>query len=49
MLALWGFFDYFVSGSAKFVDKNGVQKPSDLQASELTFERRPEHMGKIMS
>ena len=33
-------------GCAKFVGKDGIKKPSDLQASELTFDRKSEHMGK---
>ena len=34
-----------VLGCAKFVGKDGLKKPSDIQASELTFERKSEHMG----
>ena len=36
----------FPPGYAKFVDKNGEEKPNDLQASQLVFDRKSEHMGK---
>ena len=34
---------------AKFVDRNGVLKSSSQQASQLTFERKSEHMGMLQS
>jgi len=30
----------------KFVDRNGILKPSSVQASQLTFEKKSDHMGK---
>lgn len=33
---------------AKFVDRNGVLKSSSQQASQLTFERKSEHMGMLV-
>ena len=32
---------------AKFVDRTGNLKSSSQQASQLTFERKSEHMGKV--
>ena len=45
---MWRSFvlDGHVSGGAKFVDKSGILKPSSVQASELTFDRKSEHLGK---
>lgn len=34
---------------AKFVDRNGVLKSSSQQASQLTFERKSEHMGMLVA
>ena len=33
-------------GCAKFVDTQGVLKPGAVQANQIVFEKKSEHMGK---
>lgn len=35
-----------ISGCAKFVDTRGVLKPSSVQANQIVFEKKSEHMGE---
>ena len=34
-------------GCAKFVDTQGVLKPGSVQANQIVFEKKSEHMGKL--
>ena len=33
-------------GCAKFVDTKGILKPGSVQANQIVFEKKSEHMGK---
>ena len=35
-----------ISGCAKFVDTRGILKPGSVQANQIVFEKKSEHMGK---
>ena len=35
-------------GCAKFVDTKGILKPGAVQANQIVFEKKSEHMGKSL-
>jgi hypothetical protein len=35
-------------GCAKFVDIKGFLKPGSIQANQIVFEKKSEHMGKLV-